>query len=468
MHLSAQEPIDIDLMFEQASFLAASARYDEAKQAYLAILAMDPGHFEALNDLAVLLHRTNFRSAARFAYAEAVRLHPDNVVGRINYASSLIENGEFAKADAELRVALRLAPDHQDAHRGMAILLRNLGDFAAADVHRHKSYRPSELTFRPFRGEGAPYHVLALVSAMGGNIPIRFVLSDKLFNVSILVVEGFDATRPLPPHDVVFNAIGDADLCPAALDAADRILTLTTAPVVNAPSFVRPSGRISNGDRVRNLPHVRVPRMAMIARGEARKQAEMLGFPMLLRSPGFHSGRYFQKVDNLGDLDAALAQLPGEQLLASEYLDARDAEGLAHKYRVMIIGGELFPLHMAISPNWMVHYFTAAMAENPQFRDKEAAFLADMPSVIGEKAVKALESIQAVLNLEYGGIDFAIDGDGNLLFFEANATMVILQPPDDPIWDYRRPTTEHAFAATGRMIIDKTRRGAERIPRLVN
>ncbi|KAA0697954.1 hypothetical protein DTW90_17670 [Neorhizobium sp. P12A] len=446
---------DIALMFREATLLAANGRYDEAKQGYLAILAVDINHFGALNDLGNLLEKTDFRSAARLAYAEAVRRHPDNVIGRVNYANSLIANGEYTEAGAELEVALRLAPDHPDVHRSMAHLLQNLGDWEAAEDHRQKSYRPAELTFQPYRGEGVPCQVLVLVSAVGGNIPTRFVLSDKLFAVSMLVVEGFDTATPLPPHQVIFNAIGDADICQAALDAADRVLALGKAPVVNPPDRVRGTDRISNANRVRNLPHVRAPRMVLVKHAQVPEQAEIFGYPLLLRSPGYHTGRYFRKVDCGADLDAALAELPGEHLLAIEYLDARDAEGQARKYRVMMIGGELVPLHLAISRDWMVHYFTADMAKHQRYRDEEAAFLADMPAAIGQGAMEALESIQTTLGLDYGGIDFAIDQNGDLLFFEANATMIIMPPPDEPIWDYRRAPIARAIAAASSMIADK-------------
>jgi len=35
--------------------------------------------------------------------------------------------------------------------------------------------------------------------------------------------------------------------------------------------------------------------------------------------------------------------------LVIEYLDARGTDGNAQKYRVMMIGGRIYPLHLAIS-----------------------------------------------------------------------------------------------------------------------
>jgi hypothetical protein len=59
----------------------------------------------------------------------------------------------------------------------------------------------------------------------------------------VVVPEFYDSKMPLPPHQVVFNAIGDADLAAPALAAAQSVVALTTAPVINLPSAVLATGR---------------------------------------------------------------------------------------------------------------------------------------------------------------------------------------------------------------------------------
>ena len=98
-----------------------------------------------------------------------------------------------------------------------------------------------------------------------------------------------------------------------------------------------------------------------------------------------------------------------------------------------------YPLHLAISADWKVHYFTAAMAKSAAYRAEERRFLDDMPAVLGARAMAALAGIGAALRLDYAGVDFALAPDGSVLLFEANATMVIVPPNSDPIWDYRPP-----------------------------
>jgi hypothetical protein len=95
------------------------------------------------------------------------------------------------------------------------------------------------------------------------------------------------------------------------------------------------------------------------------------------------------------------------------------------------------------------------MATNESFRAEEAAFLGDMREAIGERAVAALEAIRKELALDYGGIDFGIDRNGNVLLFEANATMMVPPPDSNPLFQYRRPATERIFEAVEEMLLDR-------------
>ena len=451
--LLARDPGQVELRYLRAGLLAGLGRADEARQDYLGVIEREPTHFGALNDLGTLLYNTDFRSAARTAYAEAVRHHPDNPIGRINLANALLANGAHDEAREHYAAALALAPDHPDAHQGMANLLQDLGEEDAAEGHRQRSYQARAITTLPYRGEGPPRRVLLLVSAVGGNIPTRFLLDDTIFAVSVLAVEAHTAATILPPHELVLNAVGDADLSAQALDAADAVLTRTAAPVINAPSRVRLTGRASNARRLAGLPGVVTPRLVVAPRGEVASAAEAFGYPLLLRSPGFHTGRYFQRVETSGELAAVAAGLPGRELMMIEFLDARGSQGRSRKYRVMTIAGQLYPLHLAGSADWKVHYFTADMAERPDLRAEEAAFLNDMPGVLGPVAMAGLARIAEALGLDYAGVDFGLNARGEILLFEANATMVVNPPDPDPRWDYRRAAVERILSAARAMLI---------------
>ena len=64
----------------------------------------------------------------------------------------------------------------------------------------------------------------------------------------------------------------------------------------------------------------------------------------------------------------------------------------------MIIDGDICPLRLAVSRHGKVHYFTADIADYPEHRIEDAAFLNDMSAVVGP--VVAFERIRDALNLD--------------------------------------------------------------------
>ena len=209
----AQQPDAIEPRYERASLLREAGRTDDAKRDHLALLARAPTHFGALNDFGTMLLATGYRDAARTVFEQAVRHHPDQPNGHVNLANLLLALGEPMPAQRHFEAALALDPDHIHAHRGLANLLAEIGDDNGARAHRDRGFTGHALTTLPYHGDGAPVSVLLLVSALGGNIPTAALLDERQFRVTVLVAEYAPPDLMLPPHDVVFNSIGDADLC---------------------------------------------------------------------------------------------------------------------------------------------------------------------------------------------------------------------------------------------------------------
>jgi len=347
----------------------------------------------------------------------------------------------------------------------LSYLLAELGDAQGAAWHRQKGFENRAVVTVPYRGEGAPISLLLLVSALGGNIPTANFLDDRVFETNVVVAEFYDRDQPLPPHQLIFNAIGDADLAGKGLVAAQSVAALSSATVLNPPAAVMATGRADNARRLSGLPGVIAPATVTLARelltsgeGSTAMARHGLRFPLLLRTPGFHTGRHFVRVERAEALADAATALPGDELTVIQYLDSRGLDGKARKYRVMLIGGRQYPLHLAISSHWKIHYFTAEMADRAEHRAEDAEFLENMPAVLGPRAMNALEQIQKTLGLDYAGVDFGLSPSGDLLLFEANATMVVNPPEPDPRWDYRRPAVERIFAAVRHLLLQKVGR----------
>jgi tetratricopeptide (TPR) repeat protein len=421
-----------------------------ARQAYLDALHLDPRHPVALTELGALAHAGGYLSAAREAFRQAVRSNPDYLPARVGYGDLLCEAGDPAAACLHYQAALAIDADLPRAHQGLARALHALGEDGGE--HWRKGFACHAVVSQCFRGAGVGIPLLMLVSAVGGNVSTRHWLDSRVFAVTAIYADFFDPADQLPPHMLIVNAIGDADLCNAALANAERIVAKSNAPVINAPAIVRQTGREAIARRLGGIPGVIAPRITALARAD-------LHFPLLLRAPGYHTGQHFIRVATADALTTAAASLPGGDPLAIEYLDARGADGMARKYRIMFIDGAAYPLHLAISMDWKVHYFTAAMAADPAFRAEEDRFLCEMPAVVGEHGMAALARVQAALGLDYGGIDFGLAPDGSLLLFEANATMAVSPPDPDPIWNYRRPAVAAALGAAQRMLARRAERG---------
>jgi glutathione synthase/RimK-type ligase-like ATP-grasp enzyme len=459
---------DITLEIERAVLLGALHQQLEAQGAFVEILRRAPTHFSALNEFGTLLTNMGAIDAACRVYAEAIAHHPSNPMAHVNLANLLLRANRHLDARGHYETALASDPDCAQAHQGLGAVLADLGERAAAQDHFRKGFRGHAISSLPYRGVAPPVPLLQLVSSGGGNIPTASFLDDRVFLTTVVVADHLDPATPLPPHRLIFNAIGDADLCEPALEAAIGLIARTRAPVINDPRAVMKTGRLGNAKALRDIPGVVTPNVAAISRdvlsrdvlvaedGAAVLARHGLAFPLLLRSPGYHTGRNFVLVQSANELSAAAASLPGDELLAIEYLDARGADGNARKYRVMMIGGRIYPLHLAISQKWKVHYFTSDMADKPDHRHEEATFLADMPAAIGDKAMRALEGIRDALGLDYGGVDFGVNADGDLLLFEANATMVIAQPDADERWAYRRDAIVKVLDAVVAMILQKS------------
>lgn len=452
---------EVEELFARASLLDQQGADEEARAAYIALLAQAPAHVPALNNLGTLLSRTGFRRAARLAFTEALRYAPNHAVAHVNLAGLLIDFDETAEARRLLERALVLDPDNVQAHQMLAVLLLRSGEREAAFRHGAAGFA-ERVELWPYRGAGRPVRLLAIFSALGGNVGIERFVDDRTFAKATVVAEFFDPQTPLPPHDVVFMAVGDADRCPDALAGAERILARTLAPVINRPQRVGATRRIANAERLARLPGVVTARTALVPRADlehasAANSLRERGFtwPLLLRTPGHHTGLHFLKVDAPEALPEALAGLPGEELLVLTYLDARDPDGNVRKYRVLTIDGRLYPLHLAISRDWMVHYFSADMAASAAHRAEDAAFLADWRRTLGDAVVATIERIAAELGLEYGGMDFSLDAAGRVLLFEANANMVILPPAEGEQWAYRRLPVERAREAARAMLIGR-------------
>lgn len=454
----ADAPNDSALRLRRAGALDALGQTAAAREAYIDVLRLDPTNPNALNNLGTLLFNGGYRSAARLSYQELVKHHPRHVMGLVNLANAELENANVEEARRLYEAAIAIDPETPLAHQGLSYALGRLGDAEGAARHREIGFSLAPVVLAPYRGSGVPVEVLLLLSPARANIATELVLDDTTFLVAKLFPEFYDEGLPLPPHDVIFNAISDAERSTHALEAAARLTAKSRAPVINSPARVARTGRVDIAQRLAGIDGVVVPKMSVVARG-ALADLKM-PVPFLLRSPGFHTGEHFELVERADAIAAAAAGLPGDELLAIEFLDARGGDGASRKYRVLFIDGKAYPLHLARASHWKVHYYSADLVREPASIAEETAFLTDTERALGPRAVAALEAIRDELALDYFGVDFALDRDGRVLLFEANATMKVVPPAAGDPNRARHEAARAALAAARALVLRRARKTA--------
>jgi DNA-binding transcriptional MerR regulator len=108
---------------------------DEARAAYLRVLALAPAHAEAHVNLGRLLHDAGDLAGAERHYRAGLAAAPDDVVAAFNLGVALEDLGRLDEAVAAYEGALAVDAGCADAHYNLARLHERLGRKAAALRH---------------------------------------------------------------------------------------------------------------------------------------------------------------------------------------------------------------------------------------------------------------------------------------------------------------------------------------------
>ena len=312
------------------------------------------------------------------------------------------------------------------ARHHLAAALTRLGRAEEARPHLAAALKRERIFIQP-GPPGAP-RALILATAAEGNIPLEHLLPERDFTRIWWFIDHAPDPRAeiLPAHDIVFNAIGDPDMSGAADAKLAAFLGVNAKTLLNGPARVARTRRDRVPALLGGIDGLLVPRICRIedtpSSAAIMRAAEEAGIapPLLLRPAGGHGGAGVLRIETWDGFDAP----PAPAWYATSFHDCRAADGYTRKYRVIFVGGVAYPYHLAISPNWLVHYFSADMDEHAWKRAEEAAFLTDPRAALGEQAFSALQEAGRRLDMDYCGMDFGL-ADGRIVVFEANATMLV-------------------------------------------
>jgi hypothetical protein len=334
-------------------------------------------------------------------------------------------NRQFEAAEKWYRLALMLDPDLAVANQNLASILRQNGFWREADDHYERSYRRQSLFIDP--AETPLRNILILCSARPGSVPFDYLIPQTR-NTRLKWVIAYSPERELPHYDIVFNAIGDADIARHSCAEVDNFLALTDKPLLNRPERVALTTRDHIGALFNGIEGIYVPAVARWNQLQSGVTVHTLiadqamTYPVIVRPVGGHGG---EGVVLLASPQDAAAVTTADETYLISYCEYRSDDGYYRKYRVIFVDRKPYPYHLAISSQWLAHYDTADMLHPGWKILEEAWFLSDPVAVLGETGWRALEAMAQRMDLDYCGVDFSILPDGKLLIFEANATMLV-------------------------------------------
>jgi tetratricopeptide (TPR) repeat protein len=122
-------------LYETALDLELAGRFEEAREAYEAILRRDPQFTGARINLGRLLHAAGSLGEAEALYRAALEQNPRNALAAFNLGVALEDQGKIDAAAVAYRIALAVDEGYADAHYNLSRLLEAQGDVRSALRH---------------------------------------------------------------------------------------------------------------------------------------------------------------------------------------------------------------------------------------------------------------------------------------------------------------------------------------------
>jgi hypothetical protein len=121
------------------------------------------------------------------------------------------------------------------------------------------------------------------------------------------------------------------------------------------------------------------------------------------------------------------------EFYAVEFVDLKRKDGFYRQQRAVIVDREIIVSRSSIYREWMVTSWRSKpegidfYRANPHTIEECNRIVRDPEAHLGAEAMRTLEAIRDRIPLDIFGVDFEVDREGRVVFFEAGASM-ILQP----------------------------------------
>ncbi|WP_374348648.1 RimK family alpha-L-glutamate ligase [Chitinimonas sp.] len=392
------------------------------------------------------------------------------LIGLANFAVAAFRGIDLAPLCQALISRVEADPDDANGLLDLAIVLQLSGQRELGLGVLRSALEKRRIYTLPAPRGGAIRLLLFMVAGdLAQNNAIEFLTMDS--DITLLLcfvgqtVPAFDA---LPEHDVAMVAVCESSANRSVLTRLAAALAYWPRPLINRAERILASARDATSQALDGIAGLQVPptrrlrraSLQLVADGllDMAQASDGLSLPLIARPLDSQKGQGLCRLGHCADVQALLANPGIEHFFVAPFVDYRSPDGLYRKWRIMLLGGQPYLCHLAISQNWIVHYLSAGMSATDSAgaakRAEEARAMQTFESDFLPRYGAALKQMAWRLGLEYVGVDCGFDQDGRLLLFEADAGMTIHLMDGPELFPYKHQQMPKVFAAFRQLLVD--------------
>jgi glutathione synthase/RimK-type ligase-like ATP-grasp enzyme/Tfp pilus assembly protein PilF len=431
-------------------------KFAEAEACARKAVALDENSSEAWLNLGIALNATECHEEALQAFDWAIKSNPAYAMAWLNKAMTLLELKRYDEALPACDQAQKLDSGKHEILYAKSLILKELQRPDEAQMIYRKSLtarvdssplfiadrRASQkaevliinqnpnidASLTSFQALQRPNFPGQLVDHLNEDFHFTYVFCGDVTKSSV--------RKQISPPGFVINNIANGELVLTGGNLSDLIALFDGfgIPVVNHPTKVIKTTRDVSAKLLEDISGVVVPktmRFSSIGKTQEELVHEIEGqydYPLITRTLFSQEGKGMTKVDSREALIKVLSSGLPENFFVTQFVDSRTKNEFYRKIRVAFVRDEIIVVRVDYDTIWKIYarksdervrFYLA----NAHLLDEEKRICTDPEVALGRSVNQALRAIRNRIPMDVFGMDFDVDADGRLIFYEANATM---------------------------------------------
>lgn len=270
---------------------------------------------------------------------------------------------------------------------------------------------------------------------------LRFLRSDRyrfhsVFRSSKPAIDGTALAKQLGRAITINNCVNAERLRSGHISDVEKHERAFGLPVINPASQASRCTRPETAELLRGIPNLVVPKIvrfrleASLLPDLRAAVKERFSYPVIMRSVGEQQAGNVFLANNDAEVGSAadrLIAIGRKDVYVIQFADIKHRGGVHRRIRAAFVEGKPTLMRADYDHNWVVkgrktESVQAAYRDDPSLLEHADSILR-RPESLGQPVWDALSEIGRRIPLDVFGLDFDVDGNGQVVFFEANATM---------------------------------------------